>query len=239
MTPVPCTPPSPSSVPARSSRRCWRPPGNAACAAPSAPWSAGVLAGLRRTIGPMERRRPRRPAPHRRPHGAPASSPACAAPLISQGAPASSPASATPLAPWSAGVLAGLRRTIGPMERRRPRRPPPHRPPHGAPASSPASATPSAPWSAGVLAGLRHTVRPMGRRRPRRPPPHRPPHGAPASSPACATPSAPWSAGVLAGLRRTVDVTGRHAEGDRRDRMSEPSRRLAVRRASPSSSASG
>ena len=60
--------------------------------------AAQSLAG--ESVGPMERRRPRRPAPHLRslrPHGAPASSPACAAPPRS-----------------------------GPMERRRPRRPAPH-----------------------------------------------------------------------------------------------------------------
>ncbi len=133
--------------------------------------SAGVVTGDR----PMERRRPRRPAPQvamvresagvlagHRPHGAPASPPATAAGShgpwerrcrhrpAPHGAPASSPASA-----------AGGH---GPWERRCRHR----RPPHGAPASSPASAAgghgpwergcrhrPPPPWSAGVLAGQR------------------------------------------------------------------------------------
>ncbi len=125
----------------------------------------------------------------RRPHGAPASSPACAAPRRPHGAPAGMerrrprrPAPHRGLhgapAAWSAGVLAGLRRTVGRMERL----------PHGAPASSPACAAPSAAWSTGR----------MERRRPRRPAPHRGLHGA----------SAAWSAGVLAGLRRPLRSAG-------------------------------
>ena len=51
----------------------------------------------------MERRRPRRPAPHRRP--------------LRQ-----SPANSA--APWSAGVLAGLRRTVGPSGSLLPTAPP-------------------------------------------------------------------------------------------------------------------
>ena len=110
----------------------------------------------------------------RRPHGAPASSPACAAP---SGRFNSSPQPRRPLphrrsrnnllqnwralthgapAPWSAGVLAGLRRTAGSVQLL-----PAATPPAAAPAvrkqPTPELARPD-PWSAGVLAGLRRTV---------------------------------------------------------------------------------
>ncbi len=198
----------------------------------AAPWNAGVLAGLRRTAGPsasllrpcrpMERRRPRRPAPQPRPLG---QSHAVSAGPMERRRPRRPAPHPRPLrqshadraAPWNAGVLAGLRRTLGPLASLMP-----SAPPHGAPASSPACAAASVPWTVSC-----RQRRPMERRRPRRPAPHRrplrqsragsatpwnagvhaglrrslgplaslmpsaPPHGAPASSPACAAPSAP------------------------------------------------
>ncbi len=100
----------------------------------------------------------------RRPHGAPASSPACAAPSALQEVscrrrrradrPLAGEDTGAPGGRWPVRTRRSMRtlagESAGPMERR----------PHGAPA----------PWSAG----------PMERR----------PHGAPASSPACAAPSA-------------------------------------------------
>ncbi len=130
-----------------------------------------------------------------RTHGAPASSPACAAPPVPHPVsrrtrrPADEPCAGRPTHharprrrpvrtpalqnsraltlgtpdPWSAGVLAGPRRTLRPSR----------------------SLLPTAPhpWSAGVLAGPPRTLRPSHSL------PPNPPH--------------PWSAGVLAGLRRT------------------------------------
>ena len=157
------------------------PASSPACAAPSAPQPASC-----RPRRPMERRRPRRPTPHRRPlsqspptvppHGAPASSPACAAasapwPVSCRqrrphGAPASSPACAAPSAPHSNLVSTAAPRTDGPWAgrpteharlRRRPMRTPALQNTRALTYAAPA------PWSAG----------PMERRRPRRPAPHR------------------------------------------------------------------
>ena len=174
-------------------RRTFGPSGSVLPTAP-APWSAGVLAGLRRTFGPSGSVLPTAP-----PHGAPASSPACGAPSAPR------------------AVFCRPRR---PMERRRPRRPAAHLRPLGQ-----CSADRAAPWSAGVLAGLRRTSvpravfcrprRPMERRRPRRPTPHLRPLGqCPADR------AAPWSAGVLAGLRRTLGPLG--GLGRQRHRADRP-----------------
>ena len=122
----------------------------------------------------MERQRPRRPAPHLR--------------SLRQ-----SPADRA--TPWSAGVLAGPRRTFAPSGSHLP-----PAPAHGAPASSPAYAAPSLPRA--VTCRPR---RPMERRRPRRPAPYRRSLG---QSPADR--AGPWSAGVLAGLRHTFTPSASH-----------------------------
>ena len=93
----------------------------------AAPWNAGVLAGLRRTLGPSGGLVSTAP-----PLGAPASSPARAAPSVPQpvfvptapphGTPASSPAYAASSAPQAVSC-----RPRRPLERRHPRRPAPHR----------------------------------------------------------------------------------------------------------------
>ena len=118
------------------------------------------------------------------PMGAPASSPARAAPSAPQpvlvptapphGTPASSPAYAAPSAPQAVSC-----RPRRPLERRRPRRPVPHR--------------------RSLSQSSCRLRRPMERRRPRRPTPHpRPLRRSRVDR------AAPWSAGILAGPRRTV-----------------------------------
>ncbi len=127
------------------------------------------------------------------------------------------PHGATPT--WSAGVLAGLRRTAGPSRSLLPTTPP-----HGATAPWSAgvlaglrrTAGPSgsllptapAPWSAGVLAGLRRTAGPSGSLLPTAPP-----HGAPASSPACAAPSVPQAVSCRQRRRTFSRVSGTGTRG--------------------------
>ncbi len=199
---------------------------------PAPPWSAGVLAGLRRTLRPLRSLVPPAPPAPTKPRQGPVRTPALQDwRALTRGAPA----------PWSAGVLAGLRRTLrpcavscrqrhrahetaagagedtgapglvrpdvgsaAPMERRRPRRPAP-------------------PWSAGVLApacATRSVPRAVSCRQRRRtyetaagagedtgaPGLARPDVGSPGPMERRRPrrPAPPWSAGVLAGLRHTL-----------------------------------
>ncbi len=154
--------PVPQTVSCPQPRMQSRPPG-----AP-VPWSAGVLAGLRRTVARSDSLMPAaphaEPAPGSagvlaglRAHPVPAAV-SCPQPRRPDGPvgptdharlwrwPVRTPALQNwrfliygAAAPWSAGVLAGLRRTVDPSDSLVPAAP------HAAPA----------PWSAGVLAGLR------------------------------------------------------------------------------------
>ena len=135
-----------------------------------APWSAGVLAGLRHTLRPSGSRVPTAP-PYRRAVGREAHGPCPPAALAGEdtGAPCEECPVRGP-APWSAGVLAGLRHTLRRSGNLVPTAPPHRRivgweahgpcPPAalaGEDTGAPCEECPvraPAPWSAGVLAGL-------------------------------------------------------------------------------------